>query len=64
MRNRGPEKGSAPWCCSRVIFFFGGMFLYKLLEGDCLELLKAIPEATVDLVLTDPPYNVGVTPSR
>lgn len=49
---------------TRVIFFLGGMFLYKLLEGDCLELLKAIPEATVDLVLTDPPYNIGVTTQR
>jgi len=24
--------------------------------GDCLELMKAIPDASVDLILTDPPY--------
>ena len=28
----------------------------KLLQGDCLELMKSIPDGSVDLVLTDPPY--------
>ena len=28
----------------------------KLLHGDCLELLKTIPDKSIDLVLTDPPY--------
>lgn len=28
----------------------------KLLQGDCLELLKTIPDGSVDMVLTDPPY--------
>jgi site-specific DNA-methyltransferase (adenine-specific) len=28
----------------------------KLLNGDCLELMKAIPDGSVDLVLCDPPY--------
>lgn len=27
-----------------------------LLQGDCLELMKLIPDGSVDLVLTDPPY--------
>lgn len=27
--------------------------------GDCIELLKEIPDNTVDLILTSPPYNVG-----
>ena len=27
-----------------------------LLKGDCLELMKDIPDGSVDLVLTDPPY--------
>ena len=30
--------------------------MYKLLNGDCLELMKNIPDGSVDLVLTDPPY--------
>lgn len=28
------------------------------LEGDCLELLKTIPDKSVDCLLTDPPYSV------
>lgn len=30
----------------------------KLLQGDCLELMKDIPDENIDLVLTDPPYNI------
>jgi site-specific DNA-methyltransferase (adenine-specific) len=30
----------------------------RLLEGDCLELLKDIPDNSVDCLLTDPPYSV------
>ena len=33
------------------------------MHGDCLELMKTIPDGSVDLVLTDPPYgtvlNIG-----
>lgn len=32
-----------------------------LKQGDCLELIKEIPTGSVDMVLTDPPYHVGVT---
>ena len=32
----------------------------ELYNGDCLEILKTIPDKSVNLVLTDPPYNVGV----
>ena len=28
----------------------------KLLHGDCLELMKQIPDGSVDMVLADPPY--------
>jgi site-specific DNA-methyltransferase (adenine-specific) len=28
----------------------------QLLQGDCLELMKTIPDGSVDMVLTDPPY--------
>jgi len=31
-------------------------FINKIVCGDCLELLQEIPDKTVDLVLTDPPY--------
>lgn len=30
----------------------------NLYQGDCFELLKTIPDQSVDLVLTDPPYNI------
>ena len=26
-------------------------------QGDCLELMKALPDKSVDLVLTSPPYD-------
>ena len=32
---------------------------YKLLHGDCLERMKEIPDGSVDLILTDPPYNIA-----
>ena len=31
----------------------------RLMHGDCLELMKQIPDKSIDLVLTDPPYNIG-----
>jgi site-specific DNA-methyltransferase (adenine-specific) len=31
----------------------------NLRHGDCLELMKDIPDKSVDLILTDPPYNIG-----
>ena len=30
--------------------------MIKLLRGDCLELLRQLPDKSVDLILTDPPY--------
>lgn len=30
--------------------------MINLLHGDCLELMQEIPDNTIDLVLTDPPY--------
>lgn len=32
-----------------------------LLNGDCLELLPALGEGSVDLVVTSPPYNLGIS---
>ena len=31
----------------------------QLYQGDCLEVMKNIPDRSVDLVLTDPPYNIA-----
>lgn len=30
--------------------------MINLMQGDCLDLMKTIPDGSVDLVLTDPPY--------
>lgn len=30
--------------------------MINLMHGDCLELMKSIPDGSVDMVLTDPPY--------
>lgn len=30
--------------------------MYQLLHGDCLELMKDIPDKSIDLIVTDPPY--------
>lgn len=32
---------------------------YKLIKGNCLLSMKSIPDNSVDLILTDPPYNIG-----
>lgn len=31
----------------------------KVLEGDCLERLREIPDNSIDFAFTDPPYNLG-----
>ena len=36
----------------------GACLCPQLKQCDCLELLKDIPDKSVDLVLTDPPYNI------
>ena len=35
------------------------MSKYNLILGDSVEHIKNIPEQSVDLILTDPPYNLG-----
>lgn len=32
----------------------------SLINSDCLTALKDIPTQSVDLILTDPPYNLGL----
>ena len=34
-------------------------YINKIICGDCLEVMKGIPDKAVDLVLTSPPYNTG-----
>lgn len=39
-------------------------FIGKIIQGDCLKVMKQMPDKCVDLVLTDPPYNVGLNYSN
>lgn len=34
---------------------------YKLYQGDCLEVMNNIEDGSVDLVVTDPPYEIATT---
>lgn len=34
-------------------------FINKVLHGDCIGILREIPDESVDLVLTDPPYGIA-----
>ena len=31
-----------------------------LKQGDCIELMHQLPESSIDLIITSPPYNVGI----
>ena len=31
----------------------------KIIQGDCLEVMKDIPDKSIDLICIDPPYNIG-----
>lgn len=35
-------------------------YINKIIEGDCLEVMKQLPENIVDSVVTDPPYGIGI----
>lgn len=34
-------------------------YLNKIIVGDCLEVMKGMPDKSVDLIITDPPYGIG-----
>jgi DNA modification methylase len=31
----------------------------KLLQGDCREMMRTLPESSIDAIVTDPPYELG-----
>jgi len=39
-------------------------FINKIICADCLEVMKDIPDKSVDLVLTDPPYGINYNNKR
>jgi len=32
----------------------------KVIQGDCLDVVRDIPDKSIDLILTDPPYGINV----
>ena len=42
----------------------GGVPELKVLEGDCVEVLAELPSASVDAIVTDPPYGIGIKHAR
>ncbi len=37
------------------------VFIDRIICGDCLEVMKAIPGNSIHLIVTSPPYNVGIS---
>lgn len=35
-------------------------FLNKITLGDCLEVIKELPDKSIDLLVTDPPYAISL----
>ena len=33
--------------------------MIKLIQGDCLDVMSKIPDGSIDLIVTSPPYNIG-----
>ena len=40
------------------------MKINKIYQGDCLDIMKDIPDKSIDLVLTDPPYGIKYHSNR
>lgn len=32
----------------------------KIINADCMDILKQLPDKSIDLILTDPPYGIGI----
>lgn len=38
--------------------------MFELINDDCLSVIAGIPDSSIDLVITDPPYNIGSDDKR
>jgi len=54
---RAARDESEAMTCGRKI---GPYDCCSVVCGDCLELMKALPDGCVDAVITDPPYGIGL----
>lgn len=35
-------------------------YINKIIQGDCLEIIKEMPNNSIDLLVTSPPYNIDL----
>ncbi len=42
----------------------GDLELNRIYQQDCIEGMKMIPEESVDVIITDPPFGINLTPQR
>lgn len=33
--------------------------MIKLIQGDCIEMMRTLPDQSIDAIITDPPYNIA-----
>jgi len=45
--------------CNQKILSYPDNFINKIICGDCLELIKLIPDNSIDCIITDPPYGLN-----
>lgn len=43
-----------------ILMIWPDDYINKVICGDCLEVMKGIPDGAVDCVVTDPPYGIGI----
>ena len=34
-------------------------FINKIIQGNCQEVMREIPDNSIDTIITDPPYGIG-----
>lgn len=37
---------------------------YAIIQGDAYDLIKKIPDKSIDLIITDPPYDITISKKR
>jgi site-specific DNA-methyltransferase (adenine-specific) len=58
------ERLTIPACTKRRSTPISLMTSFDLRHGDCLEGMGQLPDASIDLAVTSPPYNLGIAYSR
>ena len=56
--NGKQEKNIGTSTTNRKKLKYPDDFVDKIIRGDCLEVMKQIPDGSIDLVVTSPPYNL------